>query len=137
MKNEASPGRAPSLFLSPEGRGERLRNKFWVGRTAFPEILALKQESRILGQWSNSVSGSGLHGPKITESYQFHHCWYIVQITITVPPWKNHIQSFPSHHAERFFRLFLGSSPACGPLLQLATAQAGRGNPKTKHDEIS
>ena len=58
MKNEASPGRAPSLFLSPEGRGERLRNKFWVGRTAFPEILALKQESRILGQWSNPVSGA-------------------------------------------------------------------------------
>ena len=38
-----------------------------------------------------------------------------------------------------FLAQFQGLPPAYGPLLQLATAQAGpgRGTPKTKHDEIS
>ena len=43
------------------------------------EILALKQESRILGQWSNPASGSRksqaevLYGSNCTESNLFHH----------------------------------------------------------------
>ena len=43
------------------------------------------------------------------------------------------LQSFPSHHAERFFRKVLVSSPpASGLLLQLATAQTGQGNSQNK-----
>ena len=43
------------------------------------EVLALKQESRILGQWSNPVSiwfkraKPVLHGPNSTESNLFHN----------------------------------------------------------------
>ena len=42
------------------------------------EVLALRHERRILGQWSNLVSGSRkskpvLHGPNSTESNLFHH----------------------------------------------------------------
>ena len=40
------------------------------------------------------------------------------------------LQSFPSHHAERFSDFFWGVPPACGPLLQLQLLpRQGRGTP--------
>ena len=36
---------------------------------------------------------------------------------------QNCLQSFPSHHAERFFGFFLGRPPTCGLLLHLAAPQ--------------
>ena len=60
------------------GRGPMLIGPWIVLDSLEPEVLALKHESRILGQWSNPVCGLRntkpvLHGPNSTDSNLFYH----------------------------------------------------------------
>ena len=48
-----------------------------------PEVLALKHESRILGQWTNPVSGSKGRTKPVLQT---------AQILSPVPSWRNHME---------------------------------------------
>ena len=52
-----------------------------------PEILSRKQEGRILGQWSNPVSGS--------RKSQASSTWAKQHIVKPVPSWRNHMYECP------------------------------------------
>ena len=50
-----------------------------------PEVLALKHESRILGQWTNPVSGSKGRTKPVLQT---------AQILSPVPSWRNHMEGW-------------------------------------------
>ena len=77
-RNAACQSPSPFLATAADGKGGE--------GTETPEVLALKHESKILGQWSNPESCS--------RKSQASSPWAKQHRVSPVPSWRNHVQGW-------------------------------------------